>query len=278
MTPDEHAASVTAERRARDARLRSPTGWLTLVGLHWLVPGENRFGAHPANQVVLHGSGVPPRAGSLWLDDGRVRLVPHPDADLLIDGELAGERWLDDDHDPQPTVLELGQLRMHLIRRGDRIALRVRDTDAPALHAFTGLHHFPVDFSWRVTARLEPTPPGTQLEMMDVIGVPLSLASPGRIVFERDGQEWRITAVEGGEDGSLWLIFADATSGSETYAGGRFLYTEPPAADGSLVADFNLAHNPPCVFSSYATCPLPPPQNRLALPIRAGERNYHRPG
>lgn len=277
MTPDEHAASVAAWRRAREGRLRSPDGWLALVGLHWLAPRENHVGAHPANQVVLQGGGLPPRVGSLWLEDGRVRLVPHPEANLLIDGELASERWLNDDHDPDTTVLEVGSLRMHLIRRGERIGLRVRDAEAPALQAFTGMHHFPVDHAWRVEGRLEPAPAGATVEVMDITGVPSEQPTPGVMTFTRDGRAWRLTALDGGE-GSLWLVFADATSGGETYGGGRFLYTEPVAADGSVVADFNIAHNPPCVFSPYATCPLPPPENRLPLSIRAGERDYRRPG
>jgi uncharacterized protein (DUF1684 family) len=278
MTADEHAARVAAWRRGREEKLRRPTGWLALVGLHWLVEGENRFGAHPANQVVLHGTAIPPRAGSLWLEDGRVRLVPHPEADLLIGGELAPERWLNDDHDADPTIMELGTLRMLVIRRGERVALRVRDTEAPALQSFAGMHHFPIDPSWSVVGRFEPAAAGTSIEITDITGVSSETPTPGDFVFERGGREWRITALDGGEDGSLWLIFADATSGSETYGGGRFLYSEPPAADGSVVADFNLAYNPPCVFSPYATCPLPPQQNRLSLAIRAGERTYHRPG
>ena len=99
--------------------------------------------------------------------------------------------------------------------------------------------------------------------------------TPGSVAFERDGITWRLAALEGEEDGSLWLIFGDATNGTDTYGAGRFLYTEPPADDGSVIVDFNLAYNPPCVFSPYATCPLPPPQNRLALRIEAGEKDWH---
>ncbi len=275
MTPEEHATQVAEWRAARDQRLRSADGWLALVGLHWLSPGENRVGAHPANQIVLQGEGIPPRAGSLWLgDDGRVGLVPHPGVDLLHDGARAHETTLVDDHDAHPTVLELGTLRFHLIRRGERIGVRVRDTAAPPLATFRGMDHFPIDPSWRVTARFEPAPPGATLEIVDITGALSQDATPGTVAFERDGTTWRIEALSGGDDGSLWLIFGDATNGTDTYGGGRFLYTEPLAADGSVVVDFNLTYNPPCVFSPYATCPLPPPQNRLALRIEAGERRY----
>ena len=274
MTPEEHAAQVAAWRAARDARLRSPDGWLALVGLHWLVPGENHIGAHPANQVVLHGHEIPPRIGSLWVEEGGVRLVPHAGVEVLHAGKPIGEMVLEDDLDEHPTVLELGTLRFHLIRRGERLGVRVRDAAAPALGRFRGMESFPTDPTWRLVARLEAAAPGASLEIVDITGARSRDATPGAVAFEREGARWRIDALPGGEDGSLWLIFGDATNGTDTYAGGRFLYTEPPAADGSVVVDFNLAYNPPCVFSPYATCPLPPAQNRLPLRIEAGERSY----
>ena len=259
MTPEEHERTVRDWWAARDDRLRSPDGWLTLVGLYWLAAGENRFGSDPANEIVLHGEGVPSRAGSLSLAGGAVRL----------DGEE-----LQDDISGEPTVIDLGTLRMHVIRRGERLGLRVRDRASPALGAFEGMRHFPIDPGWRLTARLEAAPAGTEVEIVDVTGVVSRERTPGAVAFARDGATWRLDALPGGDDGSLWLLFADETSGEETYGGGRMLYTEPVAADGSVVVDFNLAYNPPCVFSTFATCPLPPPQNRLSLRIEAGELAY----
>ncbi len=273
MTPEEHVAAVAAWRADRDARLRSPDGWLSLVGLHWLVAGENHVGAHPANQVVLHGHEIPPRVGSLWVEDGVVRLVPHEGVEVLHAGQPVGEMVLEDDHESRPTVLEIGSLRFHLIRRGDRLAVRVKDSAAPALKGFTGIEHFPIDPAWRVEARLEPAPAGDTLEIVDITGALSRDTTPGTVVFDRDGANWRLAALPG-EDGSLWLVFGDATNGAETYGGGRYLYTETPLPDGMVVVDFNLAYNPPCVFSPYATCPLPPPQNRLPIRIEAGELTY----
>jgi uncharacterized protein (DUF1684 family) len=220
---------------------------------------------------VLHGHEIPPRVGSMWLEDGRVRFVPHEGVDLP-------ETTLEDDTTGDPTILQLGTLRFHVIKRGERIGVRVRDAAAPALRAFNGLDFYPIDPSWRVLARLEQAAPDAVIEIVDITGAHSRDATPGPLAFERDGATWRIAALPGDEDdGCLWLIFGDATNGTETYAGGRFLYTEPIAADGSVVVDFNLAYNPPCVFSPYATCPLPPPQNRLALRIEAGERVWHPP-
>jgi hypothetical protein len=271
LSPEEHRAKVKAWHAARDKRLRTTDSWLALVGLCWLHEGENHVGAHPSSQVVLHGHEIPQRVGSIWLEDGRARFVPHEGVELPA-------TILQDDSDGDPTLLELGSVCFHVIKRGERFGVRVRDGAAPARASFTGLEHFPIDLSWRITARLEPAAPEATIEIVDITGAHSRDATPGSVVFEREGRSWRIDALPGDDDGSLWLIFGDATNGTDTYGGGRFLYTEPLAADGSVVVDFNLAYNPPCIFSPYATCPLPPPQNRLALRIEAGERAWHAPG
>lgn len=274
MKPEDYAARVKARWAARDARLRDPDGWLSLVGLHWLAPGENRFGADAHNEVVLHGEDVPGVAGSLRVEDGAVSLVARSPA-VSSAGEPIGGAELADDLTGEPTVIDLGSLRMYVIRRGERLGLRVRDHASPALDAFRGMDHFPIDDAWRLNGRLEPAEPGRTVEIVDVTGSVSHEPTPGQVAFERDGTTWRIEALPGdGEEGTLWLVFGDATNGAETYGGGRLLYTEPVADDGSVVVDFNLAYNPPCVFSRYATCPLPPPQNRLALRIEAGERTF----
>ena len=274
MTPEEHAAGVRAWREERDARLRSPDGWLTLVGLYWLEPGENRFGADPTNPIPLSGDGVPAHAGAILVEGDAARLK-DVSAEVRIDGRDATDGPLADDRSEDPTVLELGDLRMHVIcRGGDRLALRVRDHGAPALATFSGIEHFPIDIGWRVIGRLEPEASDEPMEIVDITGIVTHEASPGWVAFQRDGQPWRLRSLDGG-DGKLWLIFGDATNGGETYGGGRFLYTEPVADDGTVVVDFNVAYNPPCVFSPYATCPLPPAENRLPLRIEAGELLYH---
>lgn len=275
MTPAEHAAAVAEWRADRDRSLRNPDGWLSLVGLHWLAEGENRFGSDPANRIVLAGEGVPALAGSLWRRGVEVRLVPASPQLTIVGGPTAPavERALADDAEGAPTILALGHLRFHTIRRGDRMGLRVRDHRAPALLEFAGMTHFPLDASWRLSGRLDPAPPGATAPITDITGEVQQIPYRGTLHFERDGAAHRLTALDGGDD-TLWLVYADATSGAETYSGGRFLYTDPVAADGSVVADFNLSKNPPCVFSPYATCPLPPPGNRLPIRVEAGELTY----
>lgn len=271
----EYLAEVDAWHAARDRRLRSPESWVALTALHWLTPGAHELGQHPSAAIRLEGHDVPPLAGHLLVgDDLEATIRPHHEARLTHDGEkVAGELPLADDTDGNPTIVELGSLRMHLIRRGahrDRLALRIRDTNAPALAAFEGIPHFPIDAAWRVTARLERGAEGATVAVPDIVGDVLQEPSPGSVVLTLEGQQHRLRALEEDEN-RLWLIFADATNGTETYAAGRFLVTEPVEDDGSVVVDFNLTYNMPCVFSPFATCPLPPEGNRLPIRVTAGE-------
>jgi len=245
----------------RLARLQAPESWLSLVALHWLSPGTN--------EVAL--PGAPERFRIEAASDG-VRAfgdaLRHEGAPLPADGLP-----LVADADGDPTRLELGSLRIILIRRGERLALRAWDREAAARKEFSGIDRFAVDPRWRFDARFEPTS-GRTIAVPDVLGEVAQEPSPGRVAFSVDGVGYKIDALEGGESGELFLVFADATNGAETYAGGRFLYTDPPDG-GRVVVDFNRAYNPPCVFSPYATCPLPPAENRLPLRIEAGEKAYH---
>jgi uncharacterized protein (DUF1684 family) len=272
--PDvDHRRRVEAARRARLERLQDPEGWLSLVGLEWLHDGENSVGADPHSDVVLRGGDAPARAGTLLVGGSEVRFVAAPDVEVTRDGQRIADVTLRDDVAGPPTKLAIGSLRFHLIRRGERWALRVRDRNAAALADFRGIAYFSIDPSWRVVGLLEP-PGAATLAVPDVIGLVTDEPSAGTFVFARDETEYRLAAMPGDEPGRLWLVFGDATNGRETYGGGRFLYTEPPVDDGTVVADFNFAYNPPCVFSPYATCPLPPDGNRLPIRVEAGERAY----
>ena len=273
MTGSTYPEEIETVRRGRLERLTAPRGWLTLVGLEWLKPGENRVGADSDADVVLRGVDAPPFAGTIELTDGTARFTPAPRADVTHEGRLISEPLvLRDDLDGEPTLLEIGTLSFHLIRRGDRLGIRVRDVQAESRTGFAGLRYFPTDPSWRISARFEATP-GRSIDVPDLLGVVESTTTPGMLVFERDGAEHRLDALEGDDQRGLWLIFGDATNASETYPGGRFLYTQPPAGD-RVVVDFNLAYNPPCVFTPYATCPLVWPANRLDLAVTAGEKRY----
>ena len=273
----QHRTSVEHVRERREGSLRDPMGWLSLVGLHWLTQGEQSFGADAGNAIVLRdGEGaLPANAGTLVVDGDRVSLHAS-DPSLTVDGKPAPEglELVDDAADEGPTILELGSLRAYLIRRGEgRKALRVKDTAARSLREFNGLDYFPIDPEWRVAGRLQPAEPGATLAVPDIVGDVLAEASPGVVAFELGGVAYRLHALEA-QPGHLWLVFGDATNGAETYGGGRFLVTGPVQPDNAVEIDFNLAYNPPCVFSPFATCPLPPEGNRLPVRIEAGERMW----
>ena len=262
-----HRAAVEGWRRQRYEALRRETGWLSLAGLSWLRPGINRVGSDPDSEVVLPAG--PPHAGTMTLDaDGIVA-----DGSFIHGGVPAAGLRLETDANGDPTMLELGALRLCAIERSGKPAIRTWDTESAALRDFDGIDHWPVDPAWRIAGRFEPTP-GRTLSVPDVLGEIDEEASPGDVAFEVDRVTYRLQGLEGGASGELWLVFADATNGRETYGGGRFLYTDAPGADGSVVVDLNRAYNPPCVFSPYATCPLPWPENRLAIRVEAGERAF----
>lgn len=256
---------------ARIARLTAPHGWLSLVGLEWLKPGVNRIGSTVNNDIVL--AKAPPHLGSVeWADDGTLSITLDPAACAIIDGEPATQAALRDDGHPSPTVVAFGTVSFIAVERGDRKGLRVRDTEAPTRTRFAGIERFPVDPTWRIVAEWQPLDPAFQLATGTVIGTIENYPAPGRAVFERDGQRHVVYPVlELPGDEQLFLIFADRTSGKETYGAARSLYADMPK-DGRIVLDFNKAYNPPCAFTPYATCPLAPPENRLDLRVVTGEK------
>jgi uncharacterized protein (DUF1684 family) len=266
-------AELDAWIEGRDAGLRRPDGWLALAGLYWLDEGDSTVGADPSSDVVFPAGKAPPRVGVLTVASGTVRLRVDPGAAVTRDGARVAEIAMATDAEGEPTLLELGPLLFHAIERGGRVAIRLKDRDSPLLAAFAGMERCAPDPAWRVTARLERYHPPRTILVPNVIGPPLPETCPGRLRFEIAGETHTLEPT--GEPGDqLFVVFGDATNGAETYGGGRFLYADWPGEDGVVVLDFNRAYNPPCVFTPWATCPLPPAQNRLPFPIRAGETTY----
>jgi uncharacterized protein len=262
-TKDSYSAEIDKWRSDRHARLMSDDGWLTLVGLEWLHDGTNEL-TLPAH---------PPVTVRLILKNGNVTMQPGPG--VAIDGPTE----LRDDTDPQgPTVVPVGTLKFQIIKRadrnGERFGVRMKDTQSVARKDFKGLDSFATNPAYRVEARFEPYQPPKKIAITNVLGMTSDETSPGALVFNLQGRNFRIDPILEQGEKDLFIIFKDATSGRETYAAARYLYARPPDASGKTIVDFNKAYNPPCVFTPYATCPLPPPQNRLPIRIEAGEKKY----
>ncbi len=267
-------ADVLNWRAQRRAELTSDTGWLTLAGLFWLKEGSNSFGSGPGNDLILSNAALDETAGTFQVAGHDVRFVAHPGARVLLDGAAVDSVALRSDAGGEPTVLASGSLRFFVIERGGKLGVRVRDLNNPRRVEFHGLQYFPISTKWVLMARFVPYPPDKRIRIVNILGMEEEAVSPGALEFTQNGREWRLdTVLEQVGDQQLFIMFADTTSGRETYGGGRFLYIPLPMG-GRAVVDFNKAHNPPCALNDFATCPLPPPQNRLQLRIDAGELKY----
>lgn len=270
---DTYLQEIERWHAARIARLTAPNGWLSLVGLEWLKPGENRLGSAADNDIVL--AKAPAHLGTIaWAEDGALSISLDKNSGVAIDGKVETDAVLRDDSHVIPTTIAFGSVNFIAVDRDGRKGLRVRDSEAETRVQFAGIERFPIDPAWRIVAGWQPLNPPFQLATGTVIGTIENYPAPGKAVFEREGQRFELyPVIEVPGDTQLFLIFADATSGKETYGAARFLYADMPR-DGRIVLDFNKAYNPPCAFTPYATCPLAPPENRLALRVVAGELKY----
>ncbi|HWN81305.1 MAG TPA: DUF1684 domain-containing protein, partial [Candidatus Udaeobacter sp.] len=224
------AAELAQFHVEREQRLKSDNGWLAVAGLYWLVPGENPFGTAPDNLIRLPAGSAPAHAGSFILDGDRVRVRVAQEATVTSNGEPVHELDLMSDRDGKPTLLTLADLRMFVIHRTKGFAIRLRDLNAPTRRAFQGIESYPADPSWRITGRLLPGSPPSALVIPSVIGTVDTLASPGAVEFERAGKRYQLhPVIEDSASGELFFIFKDATTGQETYPGGRFLYADAPS-------------------------------------------------
>ncbi|GAB2569965.1 DUF1684 domain-containing protein [Dyella jejuensis] len=275
-TPEAYQHSIEQWRAARVARLTAPDGWLSLTGLEWLQEGSNKVGSAADNDVVLQAG--PAHLGVINLDkSGQLHITLADGSGATVDGKPAHEATLvDDAHvsgDASPTTVAFGTTNFYVIDRDGRKALRVKDAKASTREHFLGIDYFPIDPSWRIVADWVPFTPPHELQMGSVIGTIDTVKVPGKAVFTRDGHTYELLPYQEEPGGELFFVLADRTSGHETYGAARFLYAALPE-NGKVVLDFNKAYNPPCAFTSFATCPLAPPENRLDLRIAAGEKKY----
>lgn len=255
--------------------LKSERGWLNLAGLFWLNEGTNTVGSSSGNDIVFPAGKAPAQLGTIRLANGSVSFEQSAGVAVKADGQpVAGNSVIFSPGSPQPVTLEYASLRWFVIKRGNRYAIRLRDLDSPLLHGFKGIDRFPTDEAYVVKARLEPPAQSRTIPILDVTGQTSQQPLLGTLVFKLGGQTHRLDAVGEGPD-KLFILFADETNAHDTYGSGRFLYADKPTQPNELVTlDFNQSINPPCAFTPFATCPLPPRQNHLPVAIRAGEKRY----
>jgi uncharacterized protein (DUF1684 family) len=268
--PPDYTEQVEAYRQKRANEIIAPTGWAALVGLHFLESGTYSVGQAPGSDVRLTGPSAPASLGTMTVGAEAVTLAVTKGVEVHRGGELVTEVELRPSNKPE-DYLVAGGMNLTLIRRGERLALRVWDTAAPTLTSLHSLNWMPIDESWRVQARFEPHPAGRTMKILNVLDELVDMRNPGVVVFTAGGQEHRLEALLESDDAEeLFLLFRDGTSGKTTYGAGRYLYAPLPER-GRVILDFNRAKNPPCTFTDFATCPLPPKGNILALDVSAGE-------
>ena len=272
LSQSDYNAGLEAWHLKRLEDLKAPNGWLNLTGLFWLNPGKNSFGSDPSNDIVYADPGFPAHAGTFELADGNVNWTTAEGSTILLQGDPFSKGPLFLPGGTAALQLATGHYIWNIIKRDDRYGVRFRDLQSPALLHFTDIERFAVDTTWQISGHLEAAV-NKSIFITNVLGQTNAQQSPGKLVFQIGGKSYSLDALdEGGED--LFIVFGDATTGETTYPSGRFLYVKKPGADGNTIIDFNKAINPPCAFTKYATCPLPPPQNILPIAITAGEKDF----
>lgn len=269
----DYAAQIQTWREQREDRLRAPDGWLSLVGLHWLDEGENNVGSDPAAEVFLEAQGIEQHIGTMTVTQGQATLALTAGGEISLNGEAIDgpTELLSDADEGGPDLLRIGRLTAYLIKRGDRLAVRVKDPEAPTRVEFSGIENFPLDPSFKVEAHLEPYPEPMVVTIPTAVGTEDHMLCPGILHFTVDGRDLTLQPwINTPEDRNLFIVFTDGTSGTLTYGAGRFLSAEL-RDDGTATLDFNTSTTPPCGFTPFATCPLAPPENALPVDIAAGE-------
>ncbi len=261
---DSYVDSVEQWRQEREENLKADDGWLSVAGLFWLRDGANTIGSGEGNRIQLPRG--PERLGVVEVDGGAITLRYADKSQHAIP--------MLPDQSGEPTLIHVEDLTFWVIERGDRLGIRLRDPASAMRRDFTHCNWYPVKPGYRIVGKFIPYDEPRTFTVPSVIGVPEEMESPGEVEFVINGQTLRLKAALEGD--SLWFIFRDSTSGHTTYGAGRFLDADAPK-DGQVILDFNKAYNPPCTFTPYATCPLPPKENRLKIPIEAGEQAYGDP-
>jgi len=259
----------------RLASLTKPDSWLSVAGLFWLSEGKNSFGGSESNQIQFPADKAAAEMGQFFLQEGIVSVQVNNGISVFYNGEKVKTITMVNDNEGTPTILTYGSLSWYIIKRGEKLGIRLKNSESSQLNNFRGIDRFPVNPKWKVSAKFTAYESPKTIEIPNILGTVSNDPSPGKLIFELDDQTYSLDPIADPDDKRWFIIFSDQTSGEETYGAGRFLYIDAPSDDGTAIIDFNKAYNPPCAFTPYATCPLPPEQNHLALRVDAGEKNYH---
>lgn len=257
----------------RVEELKGENGWLNLAGLFWLKEGINSFGSGDNNDIIFPKGKIPERAGFFLVNQGTVSISVTPKVAITQSGKtITNAVIFSPDSIANPT-LEYGSLKWFIIQRDKAVGVRLRDLESEGIQQFTGIDNYVTNLNWRIEATVEQTDEARMIDITNVLGQTIPQASPAMLVFRIDEKEYRLDALDGGKD-EYFVIFGDATNGKETYPSGRYVYVKRPDKEHRTILDFNKAYNPPCAFTPFATCLLPPKQNVLELSINAGEKKY----
>lgn len=265
--------SVREFHSKRIEKLKQPNSWLTLVGLYWLKEGKNSFGTDESNDVVFPEGTASGFIGAFFLKDTVITMDIKEGVEVYNNDSLVTSLMLHDDMRGKPTILKQGSLSWSVIKRGDRFGIRLKDSESKLLKEFDDIDLFSIDTQWRIEAKFIEYDQPKEVEIPTAIGTTEKGTAYGNLKFKIDGIQFTLEPL--GKVGSLFLVFGDETNGEETYGAGRFLIVDKPDPTGKIFVDFNKAYNPPCVFTKYATCPLPTKENYLNIKITAGEKNFH---
>ncbi len=256
----------------REAKLKSESGWLNIAGLFWLKEGKNTFGSNAENQIQFPEGTINAFAGHFERKGTTVKIFVAEGVEIKLNGKPIQEAVVFDLNSEKPLVLTHKNLKWTLIKREELIGIRLRNLESPLLRTFTGINSFPIDEKWKIEGQLVTSNQPTEIFITNVLGQTTKEKSSGKLVFKIQNKEYSLDVLD--EDDGLFIIFGDATNGDTTYPSGRFLSAAKPDKEGKVIIDFNKATNPPCAFTPYATCPLPPVQNRLEVAIAAGEKIF----
>ena len=267
----EYINSVKEWKTKRIIRLKSDEGWLNLVGLHWLKEGINEFGSHKENKIIFPEE-APDFIGAIIKFKGQLSISINDSIEVFVNDSLIKEYDIITDENSDPTVFTMGRYNWHIIKRSGKFAIRLRDSESPLIDKINEIPSYPIDPEWKVEAYFDRFDTPVKLQVSNVLGTTEAETCFGSLTFMIHDNQYTVYPLGDGINELFFLMFGDETSASETYGGGRYLSIDKPDENGKTYIDFNKATNPPCVFTEFATCALPPAENILDLKITAGEK------